>query len=297
MTSFEVVRYFKRNLKQDYGKIGHFGTLDPFASGVMLIAVAGASRLNDLVHEYLPKTYLAVGKLGVETETGDCTVAPKQIDEGFYLTSAIAQFDKDFIEKEIRAKFLGEYFQSPHSYSASKFEGKPLHEWAREGVLITKEKVRREIYGLDVIKYEFPYLSIRAEVSSGTFIRTLFSDIANHLGTIGTLVSLVRESIGNIHFKNALMKKDWPIKDSDFDIFCGLRPQEILPFSKVYFKPFEEKLFKNGVALEFSRIDKEVKSDLPSPYYWVMNEENILSLGKLEGNLLRPYINFASSSL
>ncbi len=64
MTSYDVIRHFKRNLPTGFGKIGHFGTLDPFASGVLLIGIGGAARLNDYIHDFLPKSYLAVGKLG-----------------------------------------------------------------------------------------------------------------------------------------------------------------------------------------------------------------------------------------
>ena len=118
--------------------LGHFGTLDPFASGILLIGVAGAARLNDYVHDHAPKTYLAVGKLGVETPTGDLTVEVTQVDEGRYLKEEIAHFSKDFIESQLQENFLGQYWQAPHKYSAAKFEGKALHEWAREGVEIKK---------------------------------------------------------------------------------------------------------------------------------------------------------------
>src|SRR5690606_24557557 len=101
---------------------------------------------------------------------------------------------KSFIEEKLREKFLGDYWQAPHKYSASKFEGKALHEWAREGVEIAKEQVLRHVYDIRVVKYKYPYLSVRVTVSSGTYVRTLFSDFAGYLGTLGALVSLVRES-------------------------------------------------------------------------------------------------------
>jgi tRNA pseudouridine55 synthase len=85
MTSYDVVRHFKRNLPPGYGKIGHFGTLDPFASGVLMIGIGGAARLNEFIHELLPKTYLAVGKLGIETPTGDYMSEIIQRDDSIYL--------------------------------------------------------------------------------------------------------------------------------------------------------------------------------------------------------------------
>ena len=76
MTSHEVVRHFKRHLPRPFGKIGHLGTLDPFAQGVLLLAMGGGQRLNDLIHQWYPKSYLAEGVLGVQTATGDMTVEP-----------------------------------------------------------------------------------------------------------------------------------------------------------------------------------------------------------------------------
>ena len=101
MGSFDVVRHFKRNLPKGYGKIGHFGTLDPFADGVLMIAVAGASRLNDYVHKYMPKTYVAKGKFGVKTPTGDLTVEEDEMEydlesESKLSSMSISEFEKAF---------------------------------------------------------------------------------------------------------------------------------------------------------------------------------------------------------
>src|SRR5690606_11567719 len=172
MTSYDVVRHFKRHLPSGFGKIGHFGTLDPFASGVLMIGICGAARLNDFIHDSMPKTYLAVGKLGIETPTGDYTSEIIQRDESLYLRPEIARFPATFIEQRLRDKVLGEYWQAPHKYSAAKFQGRNLHEWAREGVEIKKAPVRREVFKIEVVKYAFPYLSLRVEVSSGTYVRT-----------------------------------------------------------------------------------------------------------------------------
>ena len=289
MTSYDVIRHFKRNLPSGYGKIGHFGTLDPFASGVLLIGVAGAARLNDYVHSHAPKTYLAVGKLGVETPTGDLTVEVTQNDDSAYLKNEIANFSSEFIQTHLQKKFLGEYWQSPHKYSAAKFEGKPLHEWAREGVEIKKEKKLRHIDAISVVKYQFPYLSLRVTVSSGTYVRTLFSDCANYLGTLGTLVSLVREEVGKANLNNAIYKKDWPIKENDWDYRgFGLSPWELLEFNQNTLSAKNAKLFSNGVQLRADQLQQ---------YYnglqWVRDENRVLGLGIGEDELLKAQLNFA----
>ncbi len=197
MSSYDVIRVFKRSFGKSLGKVGHFGTLDPFACGVLLIGVGGAARLNDYIHNCMTKTYLAVGKLGEETDTGDFTSPVTQTDLSPYLEQTISKLDKKFVEHALKKRFEGEYMQSPHKYSAAKFQGKKLLQWAKEGVEIKKEQKKRHIYHIEVVKFEYPYLSIRFEVSSGTYIRTLFSECANHLGTIGSLVSLVRENVGH----------------------------------------------------------------------------------------------------
>lgn len=297
ITSFDVVRHFKRNLPKGYGKIGHFGTLDPFACGVLMVGVNGAAKLNDFIHEYLPKTYLAVGKLGVETATGDLTEAPIQIDDSEYLKTEIAKFDLEFLEKFIQENFLGEYWQAPHKYSAAKFEGKALHKWAREGVEIKKEKKLRTIHSIEVVKYSFPYLIVRCEVSSGTYVRTLFSDISNKLGTIGTLVSLVRESVGPCSLENKIMKKDWPKGEEwDFEKF-GIPVEEVLPFGDIIFEEKEAKLYSNGVQLKVDRAQKIIPSPMSETYYWIKNlDDKMLGLGRIEDGLIHTQFNFSSNS-
>jgi len=102
--SFDVVRKWKRILRGQ-GKIGHFGTLDPFAEGVLMIGVSGAARLNEYIHDCLPKTYLAVGILGVETETGDLTVDPSQVDESDYLKEKISKLIKSLLKNNLMRSF------------------------------------------------------------------------------------------------------------------------------------------------------------------------------------------------
>lgn len=293
LSSYDVIRHFKRSLPPGFGKIGHFGTLDPFASGVLLIGVGGAARLNDYVHSDGPKTYLAIGKLGVETETGDLTVAPSQLDSSEYLKMVISKFEPEFIESQLRDNFLGEYYQAPHKYSAAKFDGKPLHFWARSGVEIKKEKVLRFVESIKIVKYNFPYLSIEVTVSSGTYVRTLFSDFAAHLGTIGSLVSLVRTKVGKLTFDQALKMRDWP-KEKSFDYGKGCyRPDEVLDYPHINLEQWHAKLYSNGVKLR----EDQFKVDSESKYYWVYDEEKkLLGMGIVEEEGLKAQLNFSSSS-
>lgn len=294
LTSYDVVRHFKRHLPSGFGKIGHFGTLDPFASGVLMVGIGGAARLNDFIHDFLPKTYLAVGKLGIETPTGDYESEIIQRDESIYLKREIASFSEAFIEERLRSKFLGEYWQAPHKYSASKFMGKNMHEWAREGVEIKKAPVRRFVHDIKIVKYKFPYLSVRVTVSSGTYVRTLFSDMSNELGTIGSLIALVREKIGDNSIQQSIHKRDWPLDRQLPIIEKGKRIDEILPFDTAILDYSQALSFKNGAFLKPDQLNISRKYKLSEEYLWISDEKkNLIGLGhRLMPHELRPKINF-----
>ena len=293
MTSYDVIRHFKRHLPKGYGKIGHFGTLDPFASGVLMIGIGGAARLNEYIHDLLPKTYLAVGKLGIETPTGDYESEIIQRDDSVYLKREIAKFSAEFIEERLREKFLGEYWQAPHKYSASKFMGRNMHEWAREGVEVKKEPVLRHVYDIRVVKYKFPYLSVRVTVSSGTYVRTLFNHMSNELGTIGSLVALVREKIGFATTKNALKKKDWPLEREFPVLEKGIPIDELLPFDRVQLTESQTTAFKCGAFLKLDQVTI-TKRNFSEEYVWMNDDKNqLFGLGHREVPLeLRPKIKF-----
>lgn len=293
MTSYDVIRHFKRHLPMGFGKIGHFGTLDPFASGVLMIGIGGAARLNDYIHDLLPKTYLAVGKLGIETPTGDWESEVSQRDDSLYLKREIASFSAEFIEERIRMKFLGEYWQAPHKYSASKFMGRNMHEWAREGIEVKKEPVKRFVHDIKVVKYKFPYLSVRVTVSSGTYVRTLFNHMANELGTIGSLIALVREEIGPANTKNAIIKRDWPIDKTLPIIGKGMRIDELLPFDQAILNDSQVLAFKNGAFLKPSELNLKKRHFHPENIWMLDEKNNVLGMAQKTSDVeVRPKINF-----
>lgn len=278
VTSYDIIRKIKKSLGEHgirKAKVGHFGTLDPFASGLMLIGLHGASRLNNYIHDDLTKTYLAVGKLGVYTPTGDLTVEVERSDESDYLKYKIARFDRDFMH-QIAQKFVGEYWQSPHTYSAAKFQGKKLHEWAREGVEISKPPVKRFIHNIEVVKYRFPYFIFRCEVSSGTYIRTLFSDIAKEIGTYGSLVSLVREKIGTIDVDDSFRFSKHSV-DQLFTV-GSLDYTKLLPYAQIDLPADRAKAFRNGLpVLTFQAEHRE--SGVLEGYYWVYEQGGDFPIG------------------
>jgi tRNA pseudouridine55 synthase len=297
-SSFDVVRHFKRSLPKGYGKIGHFGTLDPFACGVLMIGVNGAAKLNNYIHDFLPKSYIATGVLGLDSETGDLTEGHSQEDTSEYLNDVISKFDIPFIQKTLREKFLGEYMQAPHVYSAAKHEGMALHKWVRkEGIKIQKEKKQRHVYEINVVSYEFPKLIIEFKVSSGTYIRTLFKECANTLGTLGTLSNLERNRVGGCSLSNTIDKEKWPVRDESWDIDgFGMDVRDVLDFSVIIFEPKEANLYSNGVKLKEDRalsIDKKTLTQK----YWVEDENNnLLGLARIDEGYILSEFNFASST-
>ncbi|MCT4640727.1 MAG: hypothetical protein N4A33_00415 [Bacteriovoracaceae bacterium] len=287
ISSQDIVRTFKRHLPDGYGKIGHFGTLDPFARGVLMLGVRGAARLNNFIHEYLPKTYIADGILGKESLTGDTTEGITKEDSSDYLNTVIKDFSKEFIEQKIQEKFLGKYLQAAHIYSAAKYEGKALHEWARQGVHIKKEKKERMIYELEVVEYCFPKLSIKAKVSSGTYIRTLFSDIANYLGTLGVLEDLERVEVGGCSLDNVIKEPHFPKDKNEMILSRGLEVTDVLDFSTIIFDEKEAKLFINGVRLRENQIEKIIRASIDDNIYWVKDKAlQVLGAAKIQEGLV-----------
>ncbi len=281
MGSFDLVRLFKRHFPEDPHRLGHFGTLDPFASGVLLVGVGGAARLNDFVHAHLPKTYLGVGRLGIQTNTADWQGEIKQTDFSPYSQQVISQFDLAFI-KERLAIFHGDYWQAPPAFSATKFEGKPLHEWARQGVEIKKEPVKRSIYSFEVVKYQYPFLSFRTTVSSGTYIRTLFEDMARELGTIGRLSALVREKIGDLKMNQAIRPK---ALTTDFSSLA-LKPEDVIKFPRLELPDARKRAFLNGLSSRLSQ------ADFSGEYAWMMSEGENWGLVQKRNDEWKTIINF-----
>lgn len=295
-TTTDIVNYFKRNLPQGFGKIGHFGTLDPFAEGVVMIGIAGASRLNDFVHEHLPKTYLAKGIIGERTDTADLTgTIVEKIDLADPRRGYLEQLSLEELNQFCQQKFCDqEYWQVPPAYSAVKHEGKALYAYAREGINIVKPAVKRDIFKLEVIsKNEFE-LELRATVGSGTYIRTLFEDILKEYGLVGHLTELTRESIGQIHADQGLSQEIWPKRDEPFSVDeQGLDVRYVLPFDQLQLPDDLVRPFSQGVRLPTKNICMH-GVNIARPF-WVCSKSNdLLGLAKIEDEGLCVLINFYS---
>jgi len=189
ITSFGVVARVRRRLSEQLGKkakVGHTGTLDPFATGLMII-VTGKECRNAMQYSKLDKEYEATIRLGVTSSTGD--------PEGELTAVSDTQPGHAAIEAALD-KFRGEITQRPPMFSAIKINGRRAYDLARKGEVVEIPERQVTIYSLELLDYMYPDIRIRVHVSSGTYIRSLAEDIGKVLGTGAYCVALRRTKVG-----------------------------------------------------------------------------------------------------
>lgn len=201
MTSFGVVARVRRVLSEKAGKkvkVGHTGTLDPFATGLMII-VTGKECKNAEKYSKLDKAYEATICLGQMSTTGD--------PEGEITQVSSRQPSREEIEITLR-KFTGKIQQKPPIFSAIKINGQRAYKLARKGEAIEMPTREVEVYSLELLDYTYPEVKIRAHVSSGTYVRTLAEDIGNALETGAYCTQLRRTAIAKWGVDEALSLAD-----------------------------------------------------------------------------------------
>jgi len=215
ITSFDCIRHIKKLVSKKI-KISHMGTLDPFATGLIILGFGKATKRSSSFLA-LDKEYNAQGKIGILTETLDLTGV---------VTETAPLLTKEEIEKSILS-FGRKYLQTPPIYSALKFKGDRLYDLARKNKLprealhkIVAEKAREiSIYDLMLVDYNEPYFSIKAHTSHGTYIRSLINDIAIRAGSYATTYQLRRTKIGPFLVSDAVQL--YSLKD-DQDVVANL---------------------------------------------------------------------------
>lgn len=223
-------------------KVGHAGTLDPFATGLVICGVNKGTKILSYL-ENASKEYLATLKLGIKTNTLD--------REGEVLERReVKKHNKEEIEEVLRS-FLGKIKQVPPMYSALKVNGVPLYKLARKDVEIERKEREVEIYDIKLISYENDEITFLTHVSKGTYIRTLGEDIAYRLGELGHLVSLRRTRVGRFKVEDS---KDVDIISCD-DI---VRIKDAVEFKKVEVDAKIEKLVRNGHKIKLPCEEKVV---------------------------------------
>lgn len=242
ISSARVVSLVRRAL--DIKKVGHTGTLDLEASGVLPIVVGKATRVSDYMMTK-DKVYETDLILGAKTTTLDAA-------------GEITQKSSKVIGKDeflaVMNTFRGEIEQVPPMYSALKVNGKKLYDLAREGIEIERKKRKVNIYDIDLLDFDFPRAKIRVTCSKGTYIRTLVDDIGEKLGTFAYVDNLVRARVGEFDIKDAIKSEDI-LEISREDLLKKLYPIDtaLKNFEKIVLdKSYLEKLI-NGQVVEVEK--------------------------------------------
>ena len=190
-TSFDVVAKLRGILH--IKKIGHTGTLDPMATGVLVVCIGKATKLVEQLSDH-DKQYETKMLLGTETDTQDLT--------GNVISKSEGQVTKEDI-RAAAALYVGEIQQIPPMYSAIKVNGKKLYELARKGIEVERKARTVEIYAIEIVKIQLPEVTMRVSCSKGTYIRTLCSDIGKKLGCGACMKSLERLQVGEFSLDHA----------------------------------------------------------------------------------------------
>lgn len=273
MTSRDVVNRLNKILKTK--KIGHTGTLDPIATGVLVVCVNEATKLCELLTS-ATKEYIAEIKLGVMTDTGDIT--------GKVLKKEDIPILSEEKIKEVLNSFLGKSIQEVPLYSAIKVNGKKLYEYARNNEEIDLPKREIEIFNIELLNYEKDTISFKVTVSKGTYIRSLIKDICLKLKTIGTMNNLVRTKQGDYEIENS-----YTLTQIEKGEYKYLTIEQILSsYSQIELTEEQYQKIKNGVLVP--NTDNQ-------PYTVYLYQNKVVAIYEIyqkNSTLKKPYRMFSS---
>jgi len=272
ISSFDVIRKLKKILKTK--KIGHTGTLDPLATGLMLICVGKATKLaSDL--EAKNKVYLADFEIGYATDTYDI--------EGKRIAENLIDVSKDNLELSLK-KFIGDIKQVPPMYSAIKIDGNKLYHLARKGIEIERPERDVTIEYINLLDFKDNKAKIETKVSKGCYIRSLIYDIGLDLGTYATMTELQRIDVGEHSLTNSytLEQMEEMAQNNDFSFLNSV--EDVFSYEKYNLETEKElTLFKNGNTVK-------IKDSLENKKYRVYYQDEFLGLANIENNnLLKGY--------
>lgn len=264
-TSHDVVNIVRKELNMK--KVGHTGTLDPNATGVLPILVGQATKISKYLIEH-KKTYIATIELGEKRDTGD--------SEGNIIESDtnIKEFDISII-KQVLQSFLGKQKQIPPMYSAIKVNGKKLYEYARSGQEVKVEPREIEIYRIELIEYKNNRIEFEVECSKGTYIRTLCENIAEKLGTIGYMKELQRKSVDKFKIEDSINLEELSKDEAQ---------KRIITIENIF--KDKEKIYLNDKGVELFLNGVQLTRELEDGVYRVYNNE-FVGLGIIKDKLLK----------
>ena len=252
-------------------KVGHTGTLDPMATGLLPICLGEATKFSSYLLN-ADKTYEGLIRLGYKSSTGD--------KEGQIIRQDFGKMPSMNLVKKILNNFIGPIEQIPPMYSAIKHKGKPLYSYAREGINIPRVKRKIIIYEIKLLAYQGDELRIKIKCSKGTYIRTLAEDIGDQLNTGAYLLELNRTDIGSLSIKSAL-KVEQIEKNKEQERINLLLPIDELvsEFDKLILNPDDTASIKDG---------KIIEQGIKDGFYRLYDDKNMFfGLGEIDkiGNL------------
>ena len=265
MTSHDVVAKLRRITK--IKQIGHTGTLDPFAEGVLPVCIGKATRLIEYLSD--DKEYLATVQFGASTTTYDL--------EGEKTSVSDKRVNQDDVESFLKY-FEGEIFQIPPIYSAIKVNGKKLYEYARKGESVEIEPRKVTLYSIKLrsFDYDLQQAEICIKCSKGTYIRSIAHDLGQKLGCGAYLVRLVRTQAGSLKIDDSIKLKD------DMNISDNLiNPIDKLDYPKYAVEDFELEKIKNGVPIKNKNIEHG------SIVILIYNKNEICAVGEADNDKIK----------
>ena len=274
-TSHDVVAKTKRLLKE---KVGHTGTLDPNATGVLPLLVGQGTKLSAYLIEH-DKEYIATLKLGEKRDTADsegAIIEKRQID--------YSSLQKENVEKVLKS-FIGKQEQIPPMYSAIKIDGKKLYEYARKNESVKLKPRNIEIYQMDLIDIIKDTIVFKVQCSKGTYIRSLCEDIAEKLDTVGYMKELKRTKVGKFDINDSITTEELEqnMENSEFinEHFITIE-NYFEDKQSIQLNERKLSLFLNGVKLTY---------DLTDDMYKIYDNNNkFVGIGSVKNNLLKREI-------
>lgn len=273
ITSFDVIRVLRKIFKEK--RIGHTGTLDPLAEGVLVICLGRATKLVQDIEGY-SKVYTAGFDLGYRTDTYDT--------EGKFIEESEKKSVSKFELEECIKKFIGDIKQVPPMYSALKVDGQKLYDLARKGIEIERKARDIHIDFIEIVEFDGKKGKIRCGVSKGTYIRSLIDDIGRELGTFATMTSLKRERVGESKIEESYTLEEIEnlYRENNLDFLQSV--EEFFQYPKLEIGAGKNlTLFLNGNTIRYT---------FKNGRYRVYCEDKFLGLANVNNNLLKGYKYF-----
>lgn len=272
MTSHDVVAIMRKRLNTK--KIGHTGTLDPMATGVLPICIGRATKLVDYLTERR-KAYSCEMQLGSATDTQDVW--------GTVTESFNGEFPDASIIKEVVLSFIGEIDQVPPMYSALKVGGEKLVDLARKGIVVERESRKRTIYSIENLEVRHHTISFDVTCSKGTYIRTLCHDIGMKLGTFGHMTSLRRTLSEPFSLDDAISIDMVTAESATISLVDIETALSFMPKVDLIGNPKMIELLNNGVKLD---LNNRLSLDLEDGFYRIFIDDVFWGIGEAEAQKL-----------